>query len=131
MSVMPKVLTAEFFRRNIADKIRCMAVAPGYVGTAMVKNIDEKVIGNIIDQVPTGRSIEPEEVVALVAELYLSIFQYGGMTDERCGKCEREQNGNRCLWRNTEVHSGGRPECLCSEGNVAGCRITTGGQSTV
>jgi 3-oxoacyl-[acyl-carrier protein] reductase len=86
MSVMPKVLTAEFFRRNIADKIRCMAVAPGYVGTAMVKNIDEKVIGKIIAQVPIGRLIEPEEVVALVAELYRNeamagetVFIHGGL----------------------------------------------------
>ena len=36
MSVMPKVITAEFFRRGLADKIRCVAVAPGYVDTAMV-----------------------------------------------------------------------------------------------
>ena len=86
MSVMPKVLTAEFFRRNIADKIRCMAVAPGYVGTPMVKNIDEKIIGKIIDQVPIGRLIEPEEVVSLVAELYKNeamagetVFIHGGL----------------------------------------------------
>lgn len=86
MSVMPKVLTAEFFRRNIADKIRCMAVAPGYVGTPMVKNIDEKIIGKIVDQVPIGRLIEPEEVVSLVAELYKNeamagetVFIHGGL----------------------------------------------------
>jgi 3-oxoacyl-[acyl-carrier protein] reductase len=86
MAVMPKVLTAEFFRRNIAEKIRCMAVAPGYVGTPMVKNIDEKVIGKIIDQVPIGRLIEPEEVISLVAELYRNeamagetVFIHGGL----------------------------------------------------
>jgi 3-oxoacyl-[acyl-carrier protein] reductase len=86
MSVFPKVLTAEFFRRNIADKIRCMAVAPGYVGTAMVKNIDEKILGKIIDQVPIGRLIEPEEVTSLVAELYRNeamagetVFIHGGL----------------------------------------------------
>ncbi len=86
MSVMPKVLTAEFFRRKIADKIRCMAVAPGYVGTPMVKNIDEKIIGKIIDQVPIGRLIEPEEVISLVAELYKNeamagetVFIHGGL----------------------------------------------------
>ncbi|MGD9107233.1 MAG: SDR family NAD(P)-dependent oxidoreductase, partial [Desulfobacterales bacterium] len=28
MSVMPKVITAEFFRRGLADKIRCVAIAP-------------------------------------------------------------------------------------------------------
>lgn len=86
MSVMPKVLTAEFFRRNIADKIRCMAVAPGYVGTQMVKSIDEKVLGKILEQVPIGRLIEPEEVVGLVAELYRNeamagetVFIHGGL----------------------------------------------------
>ncbi|WP_163335737.1 SDR family NAD(P)-dependent oxidoreductase [Desulfopila sp. IMCC35008] len=86
MSVMPKVLTAEFFRRNIADKIRCMAVAPGYVGTAMVKNMDERVIDKIVEQVPIGRLVEPEEVVSLVAELYKNeamagetVFIHGGL----------------------------------------------------
>jgi 3-oxoacyl-[acyl-carrier protein] reductase len=86
MSVIPKVLTAEFFRRNIADKIRCMAVAPGYVGTPMVKNIDDKIIGKILDQVPIGRLIDPEEVVSLVAELYKNeamagetVFIHGGL----------------------------------------------------
>ncbi len=86
MAVMPKVLTAEFFRRNIADKIRCMAVAPGYVGTTMVKNMDESVIRKIVDQVPIGRLVEPEEVVSLVAELYKNeamagetVFIHGGL----------------------------------------------------
>lgn len=86
MSVMPKVLTAEFFRRGFADRIRCMAVAPGYVGTPMVKGMDEKIIKNIIDQVPINRLIEPEEVVSLVAELYRNeamagetVFIHGGL----------------------------------------------------
>ncbi len=86
MSVMPKATTAEFFRRNIADQIRCMAVAPGYVGTAMVKNMDEKIIGKIVEQVPIGRLVEPEEVVSLVAELYKNeamagetVFIHGGL----------------------------------------------------
>lgn len=86
MSVIPKVLTAEFFRRNISEKIRCMAVAPGYVGTPMVKNIDEKVLGKINEQIPIGRLVEPEEVVSLVAELYKNeamagetVFIHGGL----------------------------------------------------
>jgi 3-oxoacyl-[acyl-carrier protein] reductase len=47
MSVFPKVITAEFFRKNLAHRIRCVAVAPGYVGT-----------------------VEPEEVASLIGELY-------------------------------------------------------------
>lgn len=86
MAVMPKVLTAEFFRRNIADKIRCMAVAPGYVGTSMVKGMNERILGKIVEQVPIGRLIEPDEVVSLVGELYRNeamagetVFIHGGL----------------------------------------------------
>ncbi|SPF34909.1 conserved hypothetical protein [Syntrophobacter sp. SbD1] len=70
MSVFPKVLTSEFFRRGLADKIRCVAVAPGYVGTAMVKKIPPAVLGKIIEQIPIGRLVEPEEVASLIGELY-------------------------------------------------------------
>lgn len=86
MAIMPKVLTAEFFRRGLADKIRVNAVAPGYVGTPMVKNMDEKVLVKIVEQVPIGRLVEPEEVVSLVAELYRNeamagetVFIHGGL----------------------------------------------------
>lgn len=70
MSVMPKVITAEFFRRGLSNRIRCVAVAPGYVGTAMVKGMNQKALDTILDQVPIGRLIEPEEVAAFVGELY-------------------------------------------------------------
>ena len=70
MSVMPKVITAEFFRRGLADKIRCLAVAPGYVGTPMVKNMPAKVLEKVVGQVPIGRLIEPEEVASFVGDLY-------------------------------------------------------------
>lgn len=86
MSVMPKVMTAEFFRKGFADKIRCMAVAPGYVGTPMVKNMEQRIIDNIVSQVPIGRLIEPEEIVSLVGELYKNeamagetVFIHGGL----------------------------------------------------
>jgi 3-oxoacyl-[acyl-carrier protein] reductase len=70
MSVMPKVITAEFFRRGLADKMRCVAVAPGYVGTSMVKNMPPKVLEKVVGQVPIGRLIEPEEVASFVGDLY-------------------------------------------------------------
>jgi len=86
MSVMPKVITAEFFRRGLADKIRCVAVAPGYVGTAMVKAMPEKALDKVIGQVPIGRLIEPEEVAVLVGDLYRNealagdtFFIHGGL----------------------------------------------------
>lgn len=70
MSVMPKVITAEFFRRGFADKIRCVAVAPGYVGTAMVKGMNQKALEKILENVPINRLVEPEEVASLIGELY-------------------------------------------------------------
>jgi len=86
MSVIPKVLTAELFRRNLADRIRCVAVAPGYVATPMVKGMDEKALTKIIGDVPIGRLIEPEEIASLICELYRNeamagevFFIHGGL----------------------------------------------------
>jgi 3-oxoacyl-[acyl-carrier protein] reductase len=86
MSVMPKVITAEFFRRGLADKIRCVAIAPGYVGTPMVRGMNQKALDGILGQVPIGRLIEPEEVASLVGELYRNealagdvFFIHGGL----------------------------------------------------
>lgn len=70
MSVMPKVLTAEFFRRGFANKIRCVAVAPGFVETPMVKNMNQKALNKALEQVPIGRLIDPYEIASLVGELY-------------------------------------------------------------
>lgn len=86
MSVMPKVITAEFFRRGLADKIRCVAIAPGYVGTAMVKNMNQKALDKILADVPIGRLIEPEEVATLACDIYRNealagetFFIHGGL----------------------------------------------------
>lgn len=70
MSVMPKVITAEFFRRGLGNKIRCVAIAPGYVGTAMVRNMNQQALEKILADVPIGRLIEPEEVAQLVGDIY-------------------------------------------------------------
>jgi 3-oxoacyl-[acyl-carrier protein] reductase len=86
MSVMPKVITAEFFRRGLADKLRCVAIAPGYVATPLVKGMDQKALEKILAEVPIGRLVEPEEVVSLVGELYRNeaiagdvFFIHGGL----------------------------------------------------
>ncbi len=86
MSVMPKVITAEFFRKNLAHKIRCVAVAPGYVGTEMVRGMNQKALERILENVPIKRLIEPEEVASLIAELYRNeavngdtYFLHGGL----------------------------------------------------
>jgi 3-oxoacyl-[acyl-carrier protein] reductase len=63
-----------------------MAIAPGYVATPMVKNMDDRIISKIVEQVPIGRLIEPEEIVSMVAELYRNeamagetVFVHGGL----------------------------------------------------
>jgi acetoacetyl-CoA reductase len=46
------------------------AVCPGYIGTEMVKAIDEKVLKErIIPQIPVGRLGEPEEIARIVVFL--------------------------------------------------------------
>jgi 3-oxoacyl-[acyl-carrier protein] reductase len=70
MSVMPKVITAEFFRRGLSNRLRCVAIAPGYVATPMVKNMDQKALDKILAEVPIGRLVEPEEVAQLVGDIY-------------------------------------------------------------
>jgi 3-oxoacyl-[acyl-carrier protein] reductase len=86
MSVMPKVITAEFFRRGISDRIRCIAIAPGYVGTDMVKNMNQQALEKILENVPIGRLIEPEEIAQLVGDIYRNeaiagevFFIHGGL----------------------------------------------------
>jgi len=70
MSVMPKVITAEFFRRGLANRLRCVAIAPGYVATPMVKNMDQEALDKILSDVPIGRLVEPEEAAQLVGDIY-------------------------------------------------------------
>ena len=86
MSVMPKVLTAEFFRRGLSDKIRCVAIAPGYCATPILKGMSQKALDKILEDVPIGRLIEPEEVASLAGELYRNealagevFFVHGGL----------------------------------------------------
>jgi 3-oxoacyl-[acyl-carrier protein] reductase len=86
ISIMPKVITAEFFRRGLSGRIRCVAIAPGYVATPMVKGMDQKALDKIVGEVPIGRLIEPEEVAALVGDLYRNeaiagdvFFIHGGL----------------------------------------------------
>lgn len=86
MSIMPKVITAEFFRRGLADKIRCVAIAPGYVATPMVKGMNQKALDKILAEVPIGRLVEPAEVASLIGEFYRNeaiagetFFIHGGL----------------------------------------------------
>lgn len=65
MDIFPDVLCSEFHRRGIKG-IRCVSIAPGFVGTPMVKNMNQKALEKILAGVPIGRLVEPEEIADLV-----------------------------------------------------------------
>ena len=55
------------------------AICPGYIGTEMVRAIDEKVLNErIIPQIPVGRLGEPEEIARIV--VFLASDQAGFIT---------------------------------------------------
>ena len=61
-----RALSQEGARAGITVNV----VAPGYIGTEMVRAIDEKVLNErIIPQIPVGRLGEPEEIARIVAFL--------------------------------------------------------------
>jgi len=61
LAMWPKVLVGEFQMRNIKN-IRVVSIAPGYVGTPMVRSMDQKALDKILSTVHLGRLIEPEEI---------------------------------------------------------------------
>lgn len=86
VSVMPKVITAELFRRRLADKIRCVAIAPGYVKTPILEGMNKKALDHILSNVPIKRLIDPMEIASLAAELFRNraitgetFFIHGGL----------------------------------------------------
>jgi acetoacetyl-CoA reductase len=70
-----KALAQEGARAGITVNV----IAPGYIGTEMVRSIDEKVLNErIIPQIPVGRLGEPEEIARTV--LFLVSDQAGFIT---------------------------------------------------
>lgn len=66
IALWPKILVGEFQMRGIRN-IRCIAIAPGYVGTPMVKGMNQEALAGILKGVHIGRLIEPAEIADLIA----------------------------------------------------------------
>jgi acetoacetyl-CoA reductase len=65
-------------QENANKGITVNVIAPGYVGTDMVKKIDPKILQGIVSQIPVGRLAEPTEIAALTS--YLCSDAAGFMT---------------------------------------------------
>ncbi len=68
LALWPKILVGEFQMKHIHN-IRVVSVAPGYVGTAMVRNMNQKALDAILSQVHLKRLIEPEEVARAILSI--------------------------------------------------------------
>jgi NAD(P)-dependent dehydrogenase (short-subunit alcohol dehydrogenase family) len=73
---MVKTVAAENVRRGITAN----AVLPGLVGTQKVKAMPPEIVERLIEELPSRRMAEPEEVAALVA--FLASEQAGYITGE-------------------------------------------------
>jgi 3-oxoacyl-[acyl-carrier protein] reductase len=61
LALWPKMITGEFQMRGVQG-IRCVAIAPGYVGTPMVRGMNQEALTALLKGVHIGRLIEPEEI---------------------------------------------------------------------
>jgi 3-oxoacyl-[acyl-carrier protein] reductase len=88
----PKIMVGEFLMRGIHN-IRCVAIAPGYTETKILRDMNQQALAQILQDVHLGRLIKPEEIADLIAY---------------CAK-------NQALNATTIEITGG----LCFEGNIA------------
>jgi 3-oxoacyl-[acyl-carrier protein] reductase len=79
---MTKTWARELGRKGV----RCNAVCPGFVGTAIVKDIPQHLIDEMVKAVPQGRMGRPEEIASCVAFLLSADASYvNGATLEVSG----------------------------------------------
>jgi 3-oxoacyl-[acyl-carrier protein] reductase len=79
---MTKTWARELGRKGV----RCNAVCPGFVGTAIVKDIPQNVIDEMVKAIPQGRMGQPDEVASCVVFLLSDHASYvNGATLEVAG----------------------------------------------
>ncbi len=65
LALWPKILVGEFQMKGI-NNIRVVSVAPGYVGTPMVKGMNQEALAGLLKGVHIGRLIEPSEIADII-----------------------------------------------------------------
>jgi len=65
VALWPKILSGEFHMKGI-HHIRIVGIAPGYVATPILKNMNQKALDTILKDVHIQRLIEPEEITGLM-----------------------------------------------------------------
>ncbi len=65
VGLWPKILAGEFHMKGIKG-IRVVGIAPGFVGTPMLKNMNQDALDAILKDVHIGRLIDPEEIADLM-----------------------------------------------------------------
>lgn len=72
--------TKALARESAAKGITVNCIAPGYIGTDMLKSIPEEILKSIIEQIPVKRLGRPEEIARAV--LFLASDESGFITGE-------------------------------------------------
>lgn len=67
LALWPKILAGEFHMRGKSG-IRIVGVAPGYVGTPILRNMNQDALAAILKDVHIGRLIEPAEIARLMTD---------------------------------------------------------------
>ncbi|HUW40483.1 MAG TPA: SDR family NAD(P)-dependent oxidoreductase [Rectinemataceae bacterium] len=68
LAVWPRIIAGELHMKGVSG-IRCVGIAPGYVGTAMVKGMNQDALAAIVGDVHIGRLIEPEEIALCIGSV--------------------------------------------------------------
>ena len=65
LALWPKIISGEFHARKI-NNIRIASIAPGYVATPILQAIKPEILQSVINDIPIGRLIEPDEVISTI-----------------------------------------------------------------
>ena len=66
LALLPHIIVGELQMRGV-QHVRCVAIAPGYVGTPMVRGMNQDALKGLLAGVHINRLIEPEEIANAIA----------------------------------------------------------------